>query len=758
MTASGPSINRSSDAPIGTGLQKVLSDYSRARNEEEFSAQNHVVRELARVGELLQQSPVVSAIPTIRVVASAGKGNWAKVPWIAFLDSRETSSTQHGAYCVLLFRQDLSGAYLALAQGVMEPITELGRRRGLAQLRERAQDLRGYCKGLQDRGFQLDDSIDLRADAGLGANYEASTAAYKLYNRESLPDDSALLGDLEGILSVYDRYLKKKNGARMDTPLDLVLKWSPKYEPRTIDLHRDIASKHGSVWWGRFSKPGTTGMGAKNLKLFRSQLESGAPTHVYLHGATATWETRLLDITLDREGVDENLVPEYYDSEAHQSLWVKLTDFRQVELSFLTNSFVRANGEPVTSGGLGNQSPMVIRRADAPTRGAAGAGADVLADVSIDFGAGLRAGNIDFGVRHDDVVRSFIAALATKQFVILTGLSGSGKTQLALKFGEWLGRGHYRVEPVRPDWTGSEALFGYEDALQPASDGKRPWHVPKALEFMLQAAHDPENPYLLILDEMNLAHVERYFADVLSGMESRQEVLPNLQLDPATGNWKLPSEGRAEIPVPRNLFVAGTVNIDETTYMFSPKVLDRANTFEFRVDTNSLMSDARAPSRIEASDKGLGRQFLAVAQNDDWHLENPAPDTEKFTENLRKLHGLLVEGGFEFGHRVFYEATRFSAMFSSAGSDDAIHTLDLQLMQKVLPRIHGSRRRLEPTLSALGRFCVDLKFEPGTVAGQSVDFDPVTQVDQSAQLPVSLSKVRRMMVDLRANQFASFTG
>jgi 5-methylcytosine-specific restriction protein B len=177
-----------------------------------------------------------------------------------------------------------------------------------------------------------------------------------------------------------------------------------------------------------------------------------------------------------------------------------------------------------------------------------------LAAIHSDFSAALRQSRVSFGRKHDDIVRAFIAALATKRLLILTGLSGSGKTQIALRLGDWMGPGRSLVVPVRPDWTGAEALFGYEDALQqPADDGRRVWHVPDALGFMLEAAGDPDNPHLLVLDEMNLAHVERYFADVLSGMESELPCLPNLRIE--GGRWRLTPGEPAKIPVPRNLFV-----------------------------------------------------------------------------------------------------------------------------------------------------------------------------------------------------------
>jgi 5-methylcytosine-specific restriction protein B len=138
----------------------------------------------------------------------------------------------------------------------------------------------------------------------------------------------------------------------------------------------------------------------------------------------------------------------------------------------------------------------------------------------------------------------------SKPFAILTGQSGSGKTQLAKRLGEWCGqdaagRPRYLVVPVRPDWTGPEFLFGYPDGLAERVDGHPVWAVPAALEFLLRAHHDPAAPYVLVLDEMNLAHVERYFADFLSGIESREPVMPNLSL--RNGRW-IEAESGGQLP------------------------------------------------------------------------------------------------------------------------------------------------------------------------------------------------------------------
>jgi 5-methylcytosine-specific restriction protein B len=380
-----------------------------------------------------------------------------------------------------------------------------------------------------------------------------------------------------------------------------------------------------------------------------------------------------------------------------------------------------------------------------------------LAAIWQSFNTALRDCGLTFGENQDLFIRAFLTALATKPFVILTGLSGSGKTQLAIKLGQWLGPGRWHIEPVRPDWTGAEALFGYEDALQPSVKGRRAWQVPNALEFILRAAQDPIRPYLLILDEMNLAHVERYFADVLSGMESREPCLPNLWHG-TDGTWRLaPPPGPQRIEFPRNLFVAGTVNVDETTYMFSPKVLDRANTLEFRVSTDALDVAARRPGEVDAGRPDLVAGLLALTRDDNWHLRNPAPNRDEVVAQLLQLHRLLSEGGFEFGHRVFYEAIRFAALLAAAGEPSPEVALDLQILQKILPRLHGARRRLESTLHGLAKFCFSLDTQPGDVSGGPGVFDPLNPPEGEGRLPLSFEKVQRMTRVLQANQFASFT-
>lgn len=356
-----------------------------------------------------------------------------------------------------------------------------------------------------------------------------------------------------------------------------------------------------------------------------------------------------------------------------------------------------------------------------------------VADVVSSFELQLSEAGLRFP---SDLPMRFVCGLMAKPFVIFTGLSGSGKTQLAIALGRWLGIERLFVAAVRPDWTGAEALFGYENLLLPPSEDGRPaWSVPAELRFMLQAADDPDEPYLLLLDEMNLAHVERYFADVLSGMESKAPVLPNLAQED-DGIWRIVADGDPRLPFPSNLLVVGTVNIDETTYQFSPKVLDRSTCIEIRVATDALVAQRPDMTRIGTATRGQRRAVIALS--DDRLVDDLSASLRKGIEDL---HRLLSDHGREFGHRTYQEMLRFAGLVINARpsiSDGRV--LDLLLIQKVLPRVHGSSRELARLMAGLTDFV-----GPSSASG-----------DGEPRLPLSAEKLARMSVELEATHFTAF--
>lgn len=339
----------------------------------------------------------------------------------------------------------------------------------------------------------------------------------------------------------------------------------------------------------------------------------------------------------------------------------------------------------------------------------------------------------------------FCASIITKPFVILTGLSGSGKTKLAQAFVKWICQdaSQYRIVPVGADWTNREPLLGYPNALNSKEYVKPDSGV---LDLIIQANNQPELPHFLILDEMNLSHVERYFADFLSVMESKDEI-------PLYSKENVENGVPPRLKVPSNLFIIGTVNIDETTNMFSPKVLDRANTIEFRVtevEMTNFLANVRDIRLDDLSGKGAGmaKSFLDMAASKNFSAD------ENTNTTLIKFFGELKKAGAEFGYRSATEILRLTHHLTELDANLTLEQkIDIAIMQKLLPKLHGSRRKLCPILETLGSFCVkgDVKIVKDVFEKDDFNFaDPIVLY------PLSLEKISRMYRGAIDNGFASF--
>lgn len=350
---------------------------------------------------------------------------------------------------------------------------------------------------------------------------------------------------------------------------------------------------------------------------------------------------------------------------------------------------------------------------------------------------------------NDRLITRFVASLLTKPFIILSGLSGSGKTKLAQAFAQWICQddSQYCLVPVGADWTNREPLLGYPNALK-TDEYIKPDNG--ALNIIIEANNHPELPYFLILDEMNLSHVERYFADFLSVMESKGEISLFAE---GTVNNGVP----AKLRLPANLFIIGTVNIDETTYMFSPKVLDRANVIEFRVtkeEIESFFANRKEVDmgKLKAQGASMAQSFLELAANssfDNQDLTDTHQTLVNFFEQLKKT-------GAEFGYRSASEIIRLIHQLSVIDAGlSANEKLDVAIMQKLLPKLHGSRRKLCPVLLTLGGFCVDtsknLNIEKDIFTKDDFDF-----ATEGVIYPISLEKIARMYRGAIENGFASY--
>ena len=299
-----------------------------------------------------------------------------------------------------------------------------------------------------------------------------------------------------------------------------------------------------------------------------------------------------------------------------------------------------------------------------------------------------------------------------------------------------LNESKYIIVPVGANWTDNTNIVGYYNVIT------EDYQSTPAYDLIKKAQEDLENPYFLILDEMNLSHVERYFADFLSAIESGEEI-------PLYGEEKT-------LKLPDNLFIIGTVNVDETTYMFSPKVLDRANTIEFDTlhaweymvsdpDSNDFEGniDYLQSPLVDSDISSLNIQdlkeiFTNISFNDDNLWLTLAVELTAFQESLQG-------SGFDFGFRVINEILRFMVVawrYENSPDDwqNWERYFDAQIKQKILPKLHGSEKAIGNVLTNLFNMCLVDRNENVNPKNANINRDNCRYYTSAVKLQ-SMSKV-----------------
>lgn len=365
-------------------------------------------------------------------------------------------------------------------------------------------------------------------------------------------------------------------------------------------------------------------------------------------------------------------------------------------------------------------------------------------------------------------VLSYLSVIRTKPFLLLAGISGTGKSRIVKEMAyascpdegdlreDTTSPGNYCLVEVKPNWNDSTELLGYETVL----DGGN-YHLTKFVKFLIKAMQHENVPFFVCLDEMNLAAVEQYFAEFLSILESRKDVDGTIKSEPLIPaaifnkyDNKLfkelfPSKEKQEkgtsytidkdkiapcsnatyeklreegLRIPRNLIVVGTVNMDDTTYQFSRKVIDRAMTIEMNEVNLNDMFDIEKPDALSYREDVVDKDwfFAPFAQSNN-ALQQMNGERELLEKKIKatigqtyadgtttpdSLEAILGKTPFRIAYRVvnelilhFYalrqenKKAEFEELYNKA--------LDNILMMKVLPRIEGNEDLVKEPLAQL---------------------------------------------------------
>ena len=326
-------------------------------------------------------------------------------------------------------------------------------------------------------------------------------------------------------------------------------------------------------------------------------------------------------------------------------------------------------------------------------------------------------------------------SLKTKPFVILAGISGTGKSKIVRLFADSIGatteNKQFNMISVRPDWNDSTELIGYKNLNDEFIDG--------SLIKIVKEALKPENknkPYFICLDEMNLARVEYYLSDYLSIIESRKKVGQDIITD-------------SEIKIPDNIYLIGTVNMDDTTFTFSRKVLDRANTIEFSdVDLESLFTDDNE-EYIEPLN--INNSFLKTTYLKTIDIEEDYREYAKEINNkIIDINNILKQSQKQFAYRVRDEILFYMIENKKADLLNEDIAFDYQIMQKILPAITGSEQAIAKVLIDLFNFVC----ESNVI--DSIDIEEAENYIENARYKKSAEKIVYMLKGYQNDGYVSY--
>ena len=582
----GFQVGRLRDLTLSEIFRLILDKYKAFRATEKFAGKHEINELFTQARKLLENSDIVRSRPHLHVVASYGKGNWAATPWISLLDDRETQTTQKGTYVVYLFREDGKGCYVKLAQGVTDVEKQHGAQAARV-LAEQAKGIREHCSGLGPLGFDLTGESDLGTIERLGKLYEASTIASKFYEKDSMPEDTELLTDLESLLAAYDTHLSEKSAVSNSfygPPIALIGTW------RDVENSVPLAEKQiheKGTWASPWSFP-IKEAAKQRLKV---------PFHLYAYSGNQLLKARLRVSAYETSTGQEGLVSPWPASTESKWQGIKRNGDRQsgVFKTWFLIDKIEALSPPLPVDhfelAIGLSSPENLLNQN--SFGYVIDDVELVACHKVAEPAkdALPAQILDLQWLHDQtgLALPFLSELVNalsgpSPQIMLAGPPGTSKTWLARLLARYITQGR----DSRTRFVQFHPGYSYEsfvEGLRPVANGTgvsfelQPGVVIETVRALHNAGleNSSDDKYVIVIDEANRANLPRVLGELMFLFEYRNQPV-RLQY---SGDFKLP----------KNLLFIATMNTaDRSIRSIDVALRRRFDVFELGPDPDVLQS------------------------------------------------------------------------------------------------------------------------------------------------------------------------
>lgn len=490
---------------------------------------------------------------------SVGKGNWTQVPWFAVRDRRTKSSAQKGIGIVGLFKKDMSGLYLCIAQGTTQPLKDYGKKGGEEFLLEQAEKVRDIVKYLKDKQFKLDNEIDLKATGGVALTYKPSVCVHK-YMSAGYDFNGQFIEDLLDLVKAYKDVVAKN----LDFTSENNLKKN----------HWVIACGINSNQWDNFKDNNLIAIGwdsLGDLSKFKSKQEifeklkdersenDPDPRNDALCCYDFVNSMKVNDIVFVKKGTSKlvaygKIIGDYkYDE--------NLSEYRNIRSVEWIN--IKENDiDPITGKTLTNfnKYPDTVEK--------------YLKLMADDNNKDLEFNELKDTFFSEEFFNNIIDTLKVKKNIILQGPPGTGKTFISKKIAERITGKKENIFSIQfhQSYSYEEFVVGYK----PNSEGNFALQKGSLIQVCERAKQNENENFVMFIDEINRANISKVFGELLSLIE-------NDKRGPENAVKILYSENDINFYIPSNLYFVCAMNTaDRSLKMVDYALRRRFSFFEFK--------------------------------------------------------------------------------------------------------------------------------------------------------------------------------